>query len=114
MSATASTFYKDLVAQGVDESRARELAEKLDERAAELLRLAREHTNQAVADHRERSDAKYVGREEYHARNLELATRADLTTGLAEVRKDFRFWMAIQFAFLAPILAAAVKTIFFN
>ena len=110
MSSAASTFYNDLVAQGVDESRARELAEKLDERAAELLRLAREHTNQAIADHRERSDAKYVGREEYHARNLELATRADL----AEIRKDFRFWMAIQFAFLTPILVAAVKTIFFN
>ena len=110
MSVLASTFYKDLVAQGVDESRARAFAAELDNQAAELLRQAREHADNAIVAQRERADAKYVSREEYHARDRELATRA----GLSEIRKDFRFWMAILFTFLTPVFVAAVKIIFFT
>lgn len=113
MSAMANSVFKDLVAQGVDESRARAFAQHLDAEAAKILEQARRHAEQAVASSEEKSDAKYVGKDEYHARDRTLATRAEMLSGFAEIRKDFRFWMGVLIAFLTPVFAAAVKILFF-
>ena len=121
MSAMASAVFKDLVAQGVDESRARAFAHHLDAEAAGILAQARRHADQAVAVSEEKSNAKYVGKDEYHARDRTLATRDEMLTGFAEtrgdfaeLRKDFRFLAGIFVAFLAPVFAAAVKFLFFT
>ena len=114
MSAMASAVLKDLVAQGVDESRARAFARQLDAEAAAILEQARRHADQAVSNSEEKSDAKYVGKDEYHARDKLLATREEMFSGFAEIRKDFRFWMGLLVTFLVPVFVAAVKTIFFT
>ena len=107
MSAMASNIYKDLVAQGVDESRARAYAEHLDAQSAGVLQRVMERLDQAVAGLREHSDAKYVGKDEYHARDRELVTRS-----------EFRAWMITLITLLAPVLAsvlaAAVRVVFFG
>ena len=81
MSAMASAIFKDLVAQGVDESRVRAFAHHLDAEAAGILAQARRHADQAVAVFEEKSNAKYVGKDEYHARadvwRNEVLTRLD-------------------------------------
>ena len=121
MSAMASAVFKDLVAQGVDESRARAFAHHLDAEAAGILAQARRHADQAVAVSEEKSNAKYVGKDEYHARDRTLATRddllatrADMLSGFAEVRKDIRFLAGVFTVLLAPVFAAAMKFLFFT
>ena len=79
MSAKAAEFFEDLRRQGVASDLARTIAEAFDRRVSEAV-------SASARESEEKSAAKFVSREEYHKRDRELATRADL----GEVRVELR------------------------
>ena len=85
MSAKAAEFFEDLRRQGVASDLARTIAEAFDRRVSE----SKAHSDRNRAESEEKSAAKFVSREEYHKRDRDLATRADLAELRAEMNSRF-------------------------
>ena len=81
MSAKAAEFFEDLRRQGVASDLARTIAEAFDQRVSEAV-------SASAREAEEKSAAKFVSREEYHKRDRDLATRADLGEVRAELRAE--------------------------
>ena len=82
MSAKAAEFFEDLRRQGVASDLARTIAEAFDRRMSEAV-------SASAREAEEKSAAKFVSREEYHKRDRDLATRADLAELRAEMNSRF-------------------------
>ena len=89
MSAAALPIYKMLIARGVSEEEARQVAEDAvaqaaDARLSENLQAAKTHADQAVVKSEEKADAKFVSQARFHELDKHVATRGDM----AELRTD--------------------------
>ena len=95
MSAAAIPIYKMLIARGVGEEEARQVAEEAvaqaaDVRLSENLQAAKTHADQAVVKSEEKADAKFVSQTRFHELDKHVATRGDM----AELRNELRGDMA--------------------
>ena len=95
MSAAAIPIYKMLIARGVSEEEARQVAEDAvaqaaDVRLSENLQAAKTHADQAVVKSEEKADAKFVSQTRFHELDKNVATRGDI----AELRNELRAEMA--------------------
>ena len=89
MSAAAILIYKMLIARGVSEEEARQVAEEAvaqaaDIRLSENLQAAKTHADQAVVKSEEKADAKFVSQTRFHELDKNVATRGDI----AELRRE--------------------------
>ena len=102
MSAAAIPIYKMLIARGVSEEEARQVAEDAvaqaaDVRLSENLQAAKTHADQAVVKSEEKADAKFVSQTRFHELDKNVATRGDiaeLRAEMAELRRELRAEMA--------------------
>ena len=101
MSAKAAEFFEDLRRQGVASDLARTIAEAFDRRVSEAV-------SASAREAEEKSAAKFVSREEYHKRDRELATRADLRTEIAELRAEMNSRFDGIYRILVGIFVAAL------
>ena len=104
MSAKAAEFFEDLRRQGVASDLARTIAEAFDRRMSE----SKAHSDRNRAESEEKSAAKFVSREEYHKRDRDLATRADLRTEIADLRAEMNSRFDGIYRILVGIFVAAL------
>ena len=93
MSAAAIPIYKMLIARGVSEEEARQVAEEavtqaVDVRLSENLQAAKTHADQAVAKSEEKADAKFVSQARFHELDKHVATRGDIAKLENRMRED--------------------------
>ena len=107
MSAAALPIYKMLIARGVSEEEARQVAEDAvaqaaDARLSENLQAAKTHADQAVVKSEEKADAKFVSQTRFHELDKHVATRGDMAElrtelgkrmedGFTELRREIKF-----------------------
>ena len=94
MSAIALDLLQHLRESGVADDRALGIAELFDRRMKEALRDAKAHADRNRAETEQKVRSEFVSKDEYHARDKTLATRADL----AETRQDLSARMEAGFA----------------
>ena len=93
MSAAAIPIYKILIARGVSEEEARQVAEEAvaqaaDVRLSENLQAAKTHADQAVVKSEEKADAKFVSQTRFHELDKNVATRGDIAKLENRMRED--------------------------
>ena len=130
MSAAAIPIYKMLIARGVSEEEARQVAEDAvaqaaDVRLSENLQAAKTHADQAVVKSEEKADAKFVSQTRFHELDKHVATRGDmaelrtelraemaeLRAEIAELRREIKFNNRIGIGLLAAIFILAAKLV---
>ena len=115
MSAAALPIYKMLIARGVSEEEARQVAEDAvaqaaDARLSENLQAAKTHADQAVVKSEEKADAKFVSQTRFHELDKHVATRGDMASlekrmedGFTELRREIKFTNCISIGLLAAM-----------
>ena len=127
MSAAALPIYKMLIARGVSEEEARQVAEEAvaqaaDARLSENLQAAKTHADQAVVKSEEKADAKFVSQTRFHELDKHVATRGDMAElrtelvkrmedGFPELRREIKFTNRIGVGLLAGIFILAAKLV---
>ena len=141
MSAAAIPIYKMLIARGVSEEEARQVAEDAvaqaaDVRLSENLQAAKTHADQAVVKSEEKADAKFVSQTRFHELDKHVATRGDMAklenrmhedmaklekrmedgfaqsrAESAELRREIKFNNRIGIGLLAAIFILAAKLV---
>ena len=123
MSAAAVPIYKMLIAKGVSEEEARQVAEDavtqaVDIRLSENLQAAKTHADQAVVKSEEKADAKFVSQARFHELDKHVATRGDIAELRAEMaqlrtelRQEIKFMNRIGIGLLAAMFMLVAQLV---
>ena len=123
MSAAAVPIYKMLIAKGVSEEEARQVAEDavtqaVDVRLSENLQAAKTHADQAVVKSEEKADAKFVSQARFHELDKHVATRGDIAELRAEMaqlrtelRQEIKFMNRIGIGLLAAMFMLVAQLV---
>ena len=97
MSAEALNLFNHLRQNGVAENLARQLADALDARIAEVVREHNRRAEQAAAEAAEKIRAEAVPASEYHRRMENTPTREESESKFAELKGAIReLWSAVE------------------
>ena len=94
MSVAALQFYDLLLSHGMKDAAARALAEAAENELARNRQQAEEYTDKAVAVVVEKSDAKFVSKEQMG----EMLTRGEFLAAIGELRREMNDRFAAQHA----------------
>ena len=109
MSAITIDLLNHLRESGIGDETARRIARAFDLRVEEALREAKAHSDRNRAESEEKTkarEAQFVSATDYHARDRELATRADIgdvRAEIAELRREMN--TGFQRLFIGGLIA---------